>query len=151
MSKLLSFAFIIVVSSLVVEAQGTQGKMFSRYKAIEAYEVRPGILLVPRFTSDGQVCEIGLQRLLYTPGGIELGSNFSPDAINQIFDELVPAQERGPRPTNLLEQGTSEIGGGGMVTDEEYENVSIQISSTFLPSGNTDVYATLSWKHRKCK
>jgi hypothetical protein len=160
MQKLLSLALITAVSSMVAAAQGTQGKMLSRYKAIEAYEVRPGVLMIPKFTNDGQLCEIGLQPLFYSPEGINLNSFnpfnasnsiFSPDAINRIFDELVPVQERGPRPKNLIEQGTNEIDGGGMVTDEEWENVSIEISSTFLPSGNTDVYATLTWKHRKCK
>ncbi len=160
MSRLLSLVLITAVSSLVAVAQGTQGRMFSRYRGIEAYEVRPGVLMIPRFTTDGQLCEIGLQPLYYSPEGINLNSInpfnasnsiFSPEAINQIFDELVPAQERGPRPRNLIEQGSTDIDGGGMVTNEEWENVSIQISSTFLPSGNTDVYATLSWKHRKCQ
>jgi hypothetical protein len=29
----------------------------AKYKAVEAYEVRPGILVFPTYSEDGEVCE----------------------------------------------------------------------------------------------
>lgn len=162
MSKLLSLALIPVVSSLMVAAQGKDRNLLSGFEAVSGYEVRAGVLAIPRFASDGQICEIGLQPLFYSPEGTRLNTKFTPDIINEIFDELVPAEERGPRPQNLLEKGAIDFQGQSMTTDEEYENVSIHIYSTVTNSGDvsrpstyqfneTDVLATLSWKHRKCK
>jgi hypothetical protein len=44
-----------------------QSSRFSKYKTVEAYEIGPGILMMPNFSSDGQVCEIGLEILHYSP------------------------------------------------------------------------------------
>lgn len=162
MPKLLSIALIAAVSPLVAATQDTQRNPLSGFEAVQGYEVRPGVLAIPRFTSDGQLCEIGLQSLFYSPEGTRFNPTFTSREINQIFDELVPAQERGPRPKNLLEQGTSDFQGQSITTDEEYENISIHIFGNVTNSGDitrpstyqfnaTYVLAILTWKHRRCK
>ncbi len=40
---------------------------FTKYRAVKAFEVRPGILMMPSYSADGQVCEIGLEDLHYSP------------------------------------------------------------------------------------
>jgi hypothetical protein len=129
---------------------------FNGYRAVEAFEIRPGILMIPRHSVDGQVCEIGLEKLHYSPEKIRLDSDLSRQEISQIFDELVPNAERGPKPTSLLEQGMTTVSGRGMIDDEEYQNVSIRIFGSYSPDGKgggtlDEVAATLTWKNRKCK
>jgi hypothetical protein len=130
---------------------------FAKYKVVEAYEIRPGFLMMPRYSVDGQVCEIGLEKLHYSPEKIRLDSDLSRQEISQIFDELVPSAERGPRPTSLLESGMTTFSGRSMISDEEYQNVSIRIFGNYSPAdgkaeGTLDeVAATLTWKSRKCQ
>jgi hypothetical protein len=76
--------------------------------------------------------------------------------IDQIFDELVPAAERGPQlkgvAGNLITKN-----GPGLITNIAFENVSIQIYSHILSTarkGETtvdQVAATFSWKNRNCQ
>jgi hypothetical protein len=113
--------------------------------------------MMPRYSVDGQVCEIGLEKLHYSPEKISLDSDLSRQEISQIFDELVPNAERGSKPTSLLEHGMTTVSGRGMVSDEEYQNVSIRIFASFSPADGKDgatldeVAATLTWKNRRCK
>jgi hypothetical protein len=154
MSKLI---VSVVAGMLLLPALNPGRERFAKYKAVEAYEIRPGILMMPRYSADGQVCEIGLEKLHYSPEMIRLDSSLSREEIGQIFDELAPSAERGPKPTDLLEQGTS-IQGSSMVSHEEYQNVSIQIYSALTVNAKgriTEVgdqlAATLKWKNRTCQ
>lgn len=154
MSKLIAS---VVVAMLLLITSNPGRERFAKYKAVEAYEIRPGILMMPKYSTDGQVCEIGLEKLHYSPELIRLDSSLSRKEIDQIFDEIVPSGERGPKPTGLLDQGMTTFSGRGMVSNEEYQNVSIQIFGNFSPADGKDgateeeVTATLTWKSRKCQ
>lgn len=152
MSKLIGS----VAAVLLLAAANPAREKFAKYRAVEAYEIRPGILMMPSYSADGQVCEIGLERLHYSPEKISVDSILPRKEIEEIFDELVPSAERGPKPTSLLEQGMTTFSGRGMVSDEEYQNVSIQIYSNVLSEEKNavtadEVTATLGWKNRKCE
>jgi hypothetical protein len=153
MSKLIGLAF---AAMLLLPSANPVREKFAKYKAIEAYEIRPGILMMPRYSDDGQVCEIGLEKLHYSPEIIRLDSSLESKDIDQIFDELVPANERGPR----LNDSSGDLivrSGHGMTTNVEYENVLIQIVDKELSSSRHGVtvegaiVATIHWKHRKCQ
>src|ERR1700719_3998088 len=143
--------------ALLSPSVNSDQEKFAKYKPIVAYEIRPGILVMPRYSADGQVCEIGLERLHYSPEMIRLESGLSTKEINQVFDELVPADERGPRvkddPLGTL---VTEVG-QSLTTTTDFQNVTIQIyaasSSTAGKAGITieEVAATLKWKNRKCQ
>jgi len=154
MSKLIGS---VVAVMLLLPTVTPDREKFAKYKAVEAYEIRPGILMMPRYSAEGQVCEIGLEKLHYSPEKIRLDSDLSRQEISQIFDELVPSAERGPKPTSLLEQGMTTVSGRGMISDEEYKNVSIRVFGETSPSDVKDgatldeVAATLTWKNRKCQ
>ena len=157
MSKLIGS---LVAALLLLPATNPDRDKFAKYRVIETYEIRPGMLMMPRYSADGQVCEIGLERLHYSPETIRLESSLSRKDIDQIFDELVPSDERGPKPENRLEQGMIQFSGNSMVSDEEYKNVSIQIygglSGDVLgkrktPATVDEVVATLKWKNRSCQ
>ena len=152
MSKLIGSVAVVL---LLVAANPAREK-FAKYKTVEAYEIRPGILMMPRYSADGQVCEIGLEKLHYSPEKIRLDSSLSRKEIDEIFDELVPGDERGPKPTGVLAQGMTNFSGQSMVSDEEYQNVSIQIYGGVTPDGKVavivdEVTATLKWKNRNCQ
>jgi hypothetical protein len=145
-----------VAAVLLLAAAIPAREKFAKYKAVEAYEIRPGILMMPRYSADGQVCEVGLEKLHYSPEKIRLDSSLSHKEIEQIFDELVPSDERGPKPTGLLQQGMTTQSGANMVSNEEYQNVSIEIYGSASPAGKSgtqvdEVAATLKWKNRKCQ
>ena len=152
MSKLIGSAFAAML--LLISANPVR-ETFAKYKAIEAYEIRPGIIMMPRYSVDEQVCEVGLEKLHYSPEIIRLDSTLSSKELDQIFDELAPANERGPK---------SDIGGPvivergqGMTTTTDYENVTIQIYSAVSRAAGqggitaSDVAATIKWKNRKCQ
>lgn len=154
MSKLLFST--LCAALLVLPATDTVRARFSKYKKVEAYEIRPGILMIPRYSPNGQVCEIGLEKLHFTPEKIRLDSSLSRKEIDQIFDELVPKDERGPRPTEPLNRGMTTFEGQGMVSDDEYRNVSVQIYGNTSPAGRNgmmvdELVATLKWKNRRCQ
>ena len=152
MSKLISTIFGI---ALLVSSTNFTRARFAKYRPVEAYEIRPGILIVPTYSPDGQVCEIGLEKLHYSAEKIRLDSTLSRKEIAQIFDELVPRDERGPQPEGTLERGMTTFEGQGIVSDDEYQNVSIQIYGSASPVGANaiaadEVVATIKWKNRKC-
>jgi hypothetical protein len=129
---------------------------FAKYKPVEAYEIRPGILMMPRYAVDGRVCEIGIQKLHYSTAVVQLDSGLSQNEIDQIFEELVPADQRGPKSTNTAGDLITQSG-GGLITTIDYENVSIKIYGATSPGTHkrditaNDVAATLKWKNRTCR
>ena len=151
MSKLNGFAFAAV---LLLATANPVHEQFAKYKAVEAYEIRPGFLMMPSYSSDGQVCEIGLEKLHYSPEIIRLDSSLSRKEIDEVFDELVSADERGPRSKDPI--GTLITGSGGSeTTNIDFRNVSIQIYGAAIrgKGGITvdEVAATLKWKNRTCR
>jgi outer membrane lipoprotein-sorting protein len=127
---------------------------FAKYRAVEAYEVRPGILLMPRYSADGHVCEIGLATRHYSPELIRLDSQVSPDVVEQIFKELVPDDERGLR---TAFDGLIMGRGKSITTNIDYEYVSVQIYSEVTsqpkkkPVVSDTIAAVIRWKNRECQ
>lgn len=127
----------------------------AKYKAVEAYEIRPGILMFPAYSADGQVCEIGLEKHHYSREMIRLDSTLSRADVDSIVDELAPASERGPKSQDPLDDLMLVVG-PGRTRFEQYENVTVQIDSAEIPISKKksifdDVDAVIIWKHRKCK
>ena len=148
---------VVTASSLLLGVTESRHAMFSKYRTVEAYEVRPGILMMPTYSEDGRVCEIGLERRHYSPDKVVLDSGLSRSEIDQIIDELVPIRERGPKSENLLERGGIILEGNSLVKSEGYENVTIRMyREASSPSSShgiaaSDVAVTITWNHRKCR
>jgi hypothetical protein len=151
-SKLLSFPCTV---ALLVSYMGSQSPRFSSFKSVEAFEVRPGILMMPRYADDGQACEIGLQKRLYFPEKVSVDGDLSRDEIQQAFEELVPVTERGSELPGFQAHPMSEVG-NTITTTIEYENVSLEIVGKVLPSKRHEVIeetlvGIIHWKNRKCQ
>ncbi len=150
MAKILSAACVL----LLLTASPQKNSM-TKYKAVEAYEVRPGILMFPTYSEEGQVCQIGLERSHYSPEIIRLDSTLAREDVDAIVDELAPASERGPKSQNPFDDLMLVVG-PGMTTFEEYENVTVNIERAVIANSKKkstvdDVAAVIIWKHRKCK
>ena len=156
MSKFASLACTAMLLLLAANPQNDKHDKFSKYKTVEAYEIRPGILAMPSYAEDGQVCEIGLEKRQYSPEIIRLNPSLSREEINQIADELAPANERGPKSKDFA-RDLMAVSGGGMTTISTYENVTIQIHSAVSPTSKKhgiiadDIAATIKWTNRKCR
>jgi len=154
MSKLAGLPCVIMILFLAMKPQGEK---FAKYKAIEAYEVRPGILMMPRYSDDGRVCEIGLERRHYSPEMIRLDPGLSREEIDQVFEELVPTNERGPKSAVLGPEDLILMVGHTLTTIVDFQNVTIQIHGSEVRASNKreivedGIAATLQWKNRKCQ
>jgi hypothetical protein len=133
--------------------------MFSKYKPLEAYEVHPTIMAVPRYAADGQVCEVGLQRMLYSPDRINLDPNLSGEEINGIVDDLAPNEERGPK---VGSPGVKiELSGNTAVGTVSYANIDVETFRDASWENSKDNsrhvsvrdirVAIIHWKNRKCQ
>src|SRR5271157_5722178 len=111
----------IIFAVIVVAAQ--RNVRFARYPVVEAYEVRPGIIMMPRYGSDGQVCEIGLEPLRLRGGAFEMGTNPLGKQLAELFDELAPVRERGRRIDELGDTLTSSR--NLIEVEKDFENLEI--------------------------
>ena len=153
--------FLLIGMAVALFIAGTsQSERFSKYKVLEVYEVRPDVLAMPRYSENGNLCEIDLQRHKFSSEEIALDSLLSQDEIEEVADDLLPASERGRRLSDLSHTSWE---GQTAVTYEEFENISIEIYSSLIiksedlplkPGANIDVsdrVATIQWKQRKCQ
>jgi hypothetical protein len=134
----------------------SDNQSLSRYKAIETYEIRPGIVIMPRYTSGHEVCEVGIERRHYSPEIIRLNSDLSRKEVDQIVDDLAPPSDRGPA-ANIGKIGNELMSqeGNSFATSIDYQNVTVQIygPATEPDSGDVvieNIVATIRWKNRKC-
>ncbi len=153
MTKIIGLSLVILIA---LNAKVPNPQQFAKYKQIEAYEVRPGILMMPRFTSTGQVCEIGLERLRYSPDMIRLDDGLSGKEIDQILDELVPVDQRG-KPTKGPADGFVSVQGHSLVISSDFENVMIETYAANRQSEKkkkvmaTELVIKVRWKNRPCR
>jgi hypothetical protein len=146
MVKLIGLVLAVTLPMLVVKPDSAK---FQKYKAVETYEVRPGILMLPNYASDGQVCRIELEKRHYSNEAAFLDSKIPHEVMIQIINELVPPNERGPLTMNFGTEYMSEYSGNSVTTFAEYKNVSIDIYSEAKSAG--DVVALIKWKNLKCQ
>jgi len=126
--------------TVVCSAWGqTASDLASKYSAVTAYEVRPGILMTARYAQDGQVCEMTLEKRHQTPGKVDLDSTIPHELVKELVEELVPVSERG-KPANQFTKKwgyITSIFGSLAVSEAQFENVSIEIDGSVSGSSST--------------
>lgn len=135
--------------ALLLFPANPRNEQFSKYQRVEAYEVRPRVLMTARYSTNGQVCMVVLQKDHYVNGTAYLDSAMPHEEVTQIFDELVPARERGPLTTNKEFARLSAYSGNSVASRLDYENASLNISRQASSPG--DIVAVIQWKHRACQ
>jgi len=121
----------------------------SRYARVESYEIRPGILATPDYSSDGTLCEISVEKRHVHRDTVELGATIPRKLSLEMIDELAPPSERG-KPTIKIgdQEYIDEINGSTVITIATYENISVQIFRARSDTG--DVAVILRWNNLKC-
>lgn len=150
---LVCFMMSIAVSSQCQSAN----ELSAKYRALRGYEVRPGILMTPLFASDGQVCEMVVERHTITTGAkitIDFDSYLSQKTIQALIDELVPLSMRG-KPLTDFEHwlGSAVVDGPFVITKYEYENVIVEVDNIIRGSSASAAGHTVmivSWRNRLC-
>src|SRR5690348_4325962 len=79
----------------------TASDLSGKYPSVSAYEVRPGVLMTAKYASNGQACEMTLQRY-YSPNQTDADSTISAKLENELINELAPEAERGPATSKWL-------------------------------------------------
>lgn len=147
---------LVCCTALLILVAQPRSDIFSKYKTVEGYEIRPGIVMMPRYAGDGQVCEIGLEKRHHTAEVIDLDSALSRKVVDQIVDEFAPASDRGPKTNDSGGIYRISEDGSGMATKVEYQNVTVEIYSRALShrmqqiSADDNIGATIRWKNREC-
>jgi hypothetical protein len=141
---------------LILISPVTAQDRFAKYPKIEGYEVRPGILAIPRYTANNELCEIGLQRLLYSSGMVRLNVELDQKEILNVIDELVPAAEKGAVTKNsFVNEIGATLSGGSLTTGKEFDNVLILMFAPAVTNDGSnrvlskDIVAQIIWKNRK--
>jgi hypothetical protein len=58
-------ASVVIFLALCIAATAlgqTSADLTSKYRQVISYEVRPGVLVTPKYTAEGQVCEMVIER-----------------------------------------------------------------------------------------
>jgi hypothetical protein len=146
MTKLIGAACVVVIISFLSNSSDNK---FSKYKSVEAYEIRPGILVMPIYAQDGQLCEAVFQKEIYKVGAGVLDSGMPHELVMQMIDELVPDSEKGPL---LIDPEFSRLwlyaGGSVSWIGGDRKNVFIDIAR--MQSSQDDYIAVIKWKNRGC-
>jgi hypothetical protein len=124
----------------------TSADLSMKYHQVTSYELRPSIVMTPKYAADGQVCEMDIERRHKTDTEVYFGSSFSEKDVKELVDELVPQQERGK---NLTEPLNSVVDGGFNTTEYKYENILVSVRGITRPQPE-DMVVIITWPKRLC-
>ena len=147
--NLLIATVVVAMFLLTMGAAQTQRRLEEKYPKVNAYLVRPNILLTARYSRDGRVCDMALQPVRWT-GDTVLLFPLSEEETVRVVEELVPESERGKRKGGLLDDKLSVFAGHSINTPYTYENITIEFAGT-TDKGGADMVAVVTWNGRSCK
>lgn len=146
-------AVILVVGSIAHFGRQAATEFDTRYQRITSYELRPGIVMTPEYTREGQICQMVLERRQRTKSGFLLANTFGQKEVTELVDELVPKAERG----NIVPVGLSQgkgpevyVASGIARWVTTYENISVEAVGIADPGPSGIMYATITWRNRSC-
>jgi hypothetical protein len=110
--------------------------------SIEAYQIRPGLLVTVKRDDKGRVAEVVV--VPATVAGNVAGGAGSLDerTVAELIDQLAPPAERGGKA--IPRYGTFAFLGDGEVRDYSYDNVEILLC--ILPHYCGESFLTMKWK-----
>ncbi|MBO0910324.1 MAG: hypothetical protein J2P13_00915, partial [Acidobacteria bacterium] len=97
----LTITVVFVMLLITLGAAQMQRQLEEKYPKVNAYLVRPKILLTARYSADGRVCEMVLQPVRWT-GDTILLLPLSEEETIRIVEEIVPQSARGKKLGGLL-------------------------------------------------
>ncbi len=113
----------------------------------ETFKVRPSIVVTVTHAKTGEVCEMLIAPQLPSTPIKSNGTVLKSKVLNEIIDELVPANQRGKFLMGSFLNLTCLPDNDCAGTGEDYERVYI------YRNGGIDAhrYATIQWKGSACK
>jgi hypothetical protein len=126
-------------------------KNLSNYRRIEAYEVRPEMLVMPRYSENGVLCELDVEKSHFSDSAIDLDPTAGREQFIQVINELAPEWTRGQLTSDLYDQYLSLYNGSSVTTFKDYSDLSIKIYGRASRDGHvSEVAATVAWKKPEC-
>jgi hypothetical protein len=139
----------ICLLALVVDPSSDR---IRKYRAVEAYEIRPGIIVTPVYAASHDLCEISIEKRHYNNNSVDMDATMSKEQILSVFDELVPKEERGGPGGKLPPDTEITEGDLGMLTTRiPYGDVTLAIfGKKDKPDRQKYVVAVVSWNKLQC-
>lgn len=141
-----AFVLFLMIGIAAIAWGQTSADLNAKYRQVTSYELRPGIVMTPKYAADGQVCEMNLERRQKTATGVTFGVSISEKEVKELVDELVPESKRGRNLTKLL---NISVDGGFVTTEYTYENVLVRVYGITRPVPE-DRVVTITWPKRVC-
>ena len=88
-------AKVLLVSMALVALMSASSNKLKEFRAVESYEIRPGIIATPFYSSSHEICKISLERRRYSADTVNMGAYISKQQIIEIFNDLARRDERG--------------------------------------------------------
>jgi hypothetical protein len=142
-----AFVVLLVLGIATVVWGQSSADLSAKYRQITSYELRPDVVMTPKYAADGQVCEMVLEKRQKTDAGMVFGVAFSESEVKTLVDELVPESERGRDLTKPL---NTTVDGGFLTTEYSYENVHVRVYGITRPAPAGDRVITIIWPKRTC-
>ena len=142
-----TFVLFILIGLAAIACGQTSADLSSKYRQVSSYELRPGIVMTPKYAADGQVCEMVLERRQKTETGVVFGVSFSEKEVKELVDQLVPQANRGRNLTKFL---NVSVDGGFVTTEYTYENVLVRVYGITRPVPG-DRVVIITWPKRVCR
>jgi hypothetical protein len=143
---------LIASICLLAFVAGSSSDRIRKYHAVEAYEIRPGIVVTPVYTASHDICEISIEKRHYSNNSVDMDATMPKEQILSLFDELVAKEERGGPGWKLPpDTEITEIDSDILTTRIPYENVTLAIfGKKDSPDRQKYVAAIISWNNLPC-
>jgi hypothetical protein len=151
-----TFIILLILGTALLSRSQSAADLSAKYPVVTAYEVRPGIMMTPLYASNGQVCEMVLERHTTnteTKTVMNFDSPLSKDLVKELVDELAPPSERGKQLTGIENWfGSVTVDGPFIVTKYNYENVVVEVNGIKHDSApGSDMVLIIKWRKRVCR
>lgn len=120
--RIVAGCLLLVVAALTPQQSSSDFHALYGQSHLERFTIRPGVTLTAQYGPDQVVCQMivaRLQPLLIKP--MPFAPLLPENEANQIIDDLVPPNIRGPKIGNLGGWQASQVFSSG----EDYQNVEI--------------------------
>jgi len=123
MVKAMVSALLVVMVARSTSAPQTAQELAAKYPVVSYYEVRPGVLMEPRYSADGQICGFRLFAKQAMPKMNNFDLRLRDKTIEGILADLVPVDMRSQRAKDF-----GMLARVGKVSNEvdDYENVFVE-------------------------
>src|SRR5579864_3453984 len=144
---------VALILALVTGTQPVRGQnaanFGARYAQGTEYRIRPGIMMIPSYGSDGQVCKVLIERhseVTASETTVELGRPISDELARALVDEIVPPAERGAEvkdPDGFID---ATVAGGVVTARCVYKNVIVRVYGDARSDPMSNLVLTITWR-----